>query len=627
MKIKRGDDCRYLDIDLTTRTWKIHTPSREDVAAFLGGKGLGIKIYFDRLKGRFRETHPLSENNLLIFSMGPLLGTRAPCSARFEVISRSPLTGLMAGSSCGGPFGEMCKTAGWDGIIISGKSPDPVILRIKAEEVLFEPAGALWGTDTAECQNLLNMDNREAAAVIGPAGENMVSYANICSGHRFAGRGGLGAVMGSKNLKAITAWGREFKCRPVMEEKFSRTIKKGRKYFKRNKTLNDMGRYGTNSNTLPGIKYGYLPVHNFRDRYHPEAAKLTGQTLKERYSTTFSGCRFCPILCGHKGNYPDGKVRQIPEYETMGMFGPNIENFDPDLIGEWNELMNRMGLDTVSTGGTFSWAMEAGEKGLRKTELTFGRTDNIARLIEDTAFKRNEGRELALGSRALADKYGGKDFAVNVKGLECPAYDPRGSWGQGLSYAVYNKGGCHLGSFLVGLEVIMEYSFPHTTLGKARWTIFFEDLYGAMNSLQTCLFTTFGIIAEFPVPRFVPPPLLRIATVLMPRVSQALMNWSYYPDLFHALTGIKMNKFGFLQAGRRIIILERWINCEMGALPEDDTLPERFRTKTATKFKGRNTAVPIGKMVRDYRKFRKYNPDGRPSTEALIKAGLRINEE
>ncbi len=624
MKILEGTSNKYLDINLTDRTWSVYEISRKDLALFIGGKGLALKIYYDKCRMRLGEIDPLGSENLLIYSMGVLLGTGAPCSARFEVVTKSPLTGLMVGSSCGGPFGEACKTAGWDGVIISGKSDTPATIRISAGGAEFESAEKLWGLDTAETQKKLNLTVKEAASVIGPAGESMVSYANICSGHRFAGRGGVGAVMGSKNLKALVARGREVGFRPLLPEKFEKTLKKGKKHILRNKMTRGYRLYGTNANTKQGIKSGFSPVRNFRDRYNPELEKLTGEAMAEKYSTRHSACRHCSVLCGHKGTYPDGKMRQIPEYETMGMFGSNIGNYDSDLIGEWNDLMNLYGIDTISAGGTIAWAMEAGEKGLRETSLAFEKKENISAILKDIAFRKGEGDELSKGVRTLSRKYGGTEFAIHVKGLECAAYDPRAAWGQGLSYAVYNKGGCHLGSYMIGLELLLGYMVPHSTMGKAHWTIFLEDLYGAINSLQTCLFTGFGIMTEPPVPKYLPKFILKLATATMPAVAQALMDWSVLSNFFWSVTGIRMSKFGFIKAGERITKLERWMNSQMGLKKKEDTLPLRFTQEKSTAYPGKETVVPIEKMVKTYYKLRKYGDRGCPEKKDLERLGIKM---
>ncbi len=623
MKVIRGTSNRYLDIDLTAKTWSVYEVPEHDLRDYLGGKGLGIKIFYDRLKDRLAEVDPLGPDNLLIFSNGVLLSTGAPCSARFEVVTKSPLTGLMVGSSCGGPFGEASKTAGWDGVIISGKAEAPTTVRIDSEGVSFEDASLLWGETTHHVQEKLVSSPREGAAVIGPAGENLVLYANICSGHRFAGRGGVGAVMGAKNLKAIVARGKDYRCEPVLPKKFEKTLRKAKKHIGRNQMTKGLRAFGTNMNVRIGIKKGYSPVHNFRDRYNPDTENTSGEHMAERYKTRHSTCRYCSVLCGHKGRYPDGVMRQIPEYETIGLFGSNIDNYDPDKIGVWNDLMNDLGMDTISAGGTIAWAMEAGDRGIRPTSLSFSNHDNISRILDDIAHRRGEGAELADGSMRLSKKYGGTGFAIHAKGLEIAAYDPRASFGHGLSYAVHNKGGCHLGSYLIALEVLLEYMPAYTAMGKAAWVTFCEDVYTGINSLQTCLFTAFSILTEPPIPRFLPKAVLKVATIMTPRMSQMLMDWSVYSNFFWAITGIRLTKFGFLKAGERINKLERHINVKMGLTPDMDTLPDRFTKESETKYP-KKSVVPIEKMVRRYYSLRRYDPaTGGPRAKDLARLGIK----
>ncbi|MGL1892620.1 MAG: hypothetical protein OCD02_13405 [Spirochaetaceae bacterium] len=620
MEIIKGTSNRYLDVNLTDQTWSVYQVSQNDLKSYIGGKGLALKIYYDRFtKEELGTVDALGPDNLLIFSMGVMLTSGASCSGRFEVVTRSPLTGLMVGSSCGGYFGEACKTAGWDGVIISGCCSSPTTMRIDKDGVTFESATELWGQGTHEVQESLKLSPKEGVAVIGPAGENRVLYANICSGHRFAGRGGVGAVMGSKMLKAIVARGKEVSYEPVYPEFFNKTVTKAKKYILRNKMTKDYRLYGTNSNVKLGMERGFAPVHNFKDRYHPDIINNSGELMAKKYKTRHSSCRHCSVLCGHKGHYPDGKLRQIPEYETVGMFGSNIDNYDPDLIGKWNDVMNELGMDTISCGGTLSWAMEAGEKGLRKTSLQFGKFDNIEGILNDIAYLRAEGIDLALGSRNLSQKYGGTNFAIHVKGIEVAAYDPRSSWGHGLGYAVHNKGGCHLGSYLIALEQHMGYMPPHVTMGKADWVIFMEDLYSGVNSLQVCLFSVFGIMTEPVIPKYLPKFVLKVATITMPKIAMALMDWSILSKYFWSITGIKMGKWGFIKVGERVNKLERWMNVQMGHKAEHDTLPERFTTEKETAFKGKNTVVPIKKMVKQYYKKRKYGANGGPTDIALAK--------
>jgi aldehyde:ferredoxin oxidoreductase len=607
-----GRAAKFLRVDLSGREWSEYPVSEKDQRLYLGGKGLAVKIYYDLMHGGFARAEALSPENPVIFSLGVLLGTKAPCSARFEVLTRSPLTGLLTGSSCGGPFGEALRTAGWDGLIVQGASAEPLILRISAEGAAFEDGAELWGMETGEAQEALHLTAKEGAALIGPAGENGVLYANMRSGHRFAGRGGIGAVLGAKKLKALVCRGWEVGIRPQEAEAFRRAAALAKKRIGRNPMTLAHRDYGTASLLRPGLKSGYTPARNFRDPAPPQADSLSGEAMAERYGTRHSTCRHCTILCGHKGTYPDGVTRQIPEYETVGMLGANIGNFDPDLAGLWNERLNNLGMDTISAGSTIAWAMEAAEKGIRKSALRFGDCASVSSVIEDIAFRRNEGEELADGTMRLSRRFGGEDFAIQVKGLECAAYDPRAAWGQGLSYAVYNKGGCHLGSYLVGLERVLNYMPPRTTLGKPEWVVFCEDLYMAVNSLQICQFTTYGILTEPPIPKFVPRFILRALTIITPRMAQLLMDWSVLSRLFSAITGIRVGKLAFLKAGERSTKLERWINLQMSREAAADTLPARFTAEG-------ESPVPLERMVRRYYRLRRYSPEGVPDRGNLEK--------
>lgn len=622
MKNVQGTNNKFLKINLSDQSWSVYEISKEDRKNFLGGKGLALKIYYDHLKDRLADIDALGEENLLIFAMGTILSTGAPCSARFEVYAKSPLTGLLLGSSCGGPFGEACKTAGWDGVIMIGRSERPVVINFNQDSVQFVDATDLWGMDTDELNEALSLTAREASAVIGPAGEKGVLMANIKSGHRFAGRGGLGAVMGSKNVKAVVARGFSHKMIPNNPVGFTKAVKKLKKYIQRSEYLQQYRLYGTNTGVRLGIKSGFSPVHNFRDRYHPEVEKTSGEAMAERYTTRSSSCRHCSINCGHKGHFKDGKLHQIPEYETNGMFGSNIDNYDTDLIIEWNDLMNRLGMDTISVGGTIAWAMEAAEKGLRKSELKFGKTDNIGQIISDIAYRRGEGAELAMGSRWMSEKYGGEDFAIQVKGLEMAAYDPRSAWGQGLGYAVANRGGCHLGSYMVGMEIVFSYMNPLSLRGKAHWTVFYEDLFAAINSLQICQFTAYGILPEYPIPKYIPLFLMRPIVAFFPDLSQLLMNWSGLNLLFSALTGIRVSQKGFMKAGERVNKLERWMDFQMNPEGMTDNLPGRFLKEEHTKYPGKNTTVPLDNLIAKYYKLRKYTDSGVPSMTDLQKLGV-----
>lgn len=616
----KGLSSRYLEIDLSRRSWKVYQISEEDLKMYLGGKGVGLKLFYDRVED-LADLDPLGAENILCFSMGALLGTGASCSGRFAGVTKSPLTGIMLSSSCGGPFGEACKTAGWDGVLIRGRASVPLLLRIDETGAYFEDAADLWGLDTTETRERLGLTVREGELVIGPAGEHKVLFANIRSGDRFLGRGGMGAVMGSKNLKGIVARGKSHTIVPALPKLFEKTRRRAMKYANRNKMTRRYREFGTNANMRYGKQYGFAPVYNFRDRYDDRLDQVSGEAMAKRYSTRHSGCRYCSVLCGHKGSYPDGKARQIPEYETVGMFGPNIGNFDPDKIGRWNDLMNRLGMDSISAGSTIAWAMEARERKIRPSELRFDSFGGIEKILKDIAYRRGEGSELAEGTRRLSAYYGGEEFACQVKGLEMAAYDPRASWGQGLTFAVTNRGGCHLGSYMVAPENMLRFLKPDTTRSKAAWTVFFEDLYSAVNSLQTCMFTVFSIILEPPAARLTPRPLLGFFMQNLPKAAQLVMNWSILSSYFTSVTGVPISQKEFLRAGKRVQVLERYMNTVMGISARDDTLPERFLIESETRY-FKKGVVDIETMVQQYYDVRGYSKNGLPPDELLKKLGI-----
>ncbi len=610
-----GAKSKILEINLSNQSVNRFIVSENDLRLYLGGKGLGLKLIYDRMD---LSTDPFDEKNILAFAMGVMLGTGAPCTGRWSCVTKSPLTGIMVSSSCGGHFGMALKTAGVDGILISGKSDKPVYLEISDDDVKFIDASFLWGKSVSDTQKELNLSKDDGACVIGPAGENLVLYANIASGHRFLGRGGIGAVMGSKKLKAIVAKGKKYSIKPKNEKLFKKIKDRSVKFINRNKFTSVSYRtYGTTYNLNICNKNGILPVNNFSGRTNPEAYKVSGEVMAKRYDSKPSTCKPCLILCGHKGTYPDKTVRQIPEYETAGLLGPNIGNYDPDIIGEWNVILNEMGIDTISFGSTLSYVMEATKKGLMKTDFEFGKIDNISDLIYDVAHKKGFGAEIALGSKRLSEKYGGKDFAIQVKGLEMAAYDPRGAWGQGLNYAVANRGGCHLSSFIVSLEALFDYIPPYSTHGKHIWVKFFEDLWNGVNSLHTCQFTGFAYMLEPFIAKVTPKPILSAAMYLVPRLAITLMDWSIFSGFFSAITGIKINQWDFLKIGERIQVLERYMNTKMGVSKKDDTLPEKFLSEDCGDYK-RKATVPLEKMVKKYYKIRGYDENGIP-TEKLLK--------
>ena len=509
------------------------------------------------------------------------------------------------------------KTAGYEGLILTGKARRPTTLVIDANGVHFEDGLWLWGKDTQATQEALKLGKNDGALVIGPAGENLVWFANICSGHRYLGRGGLGAVMGAKNLKAVVARGGEYILQAADQPGFERLRKHILGYINASPITSKLYRlYGTASFLKKCNEGEILPVSNFQRGAHPLAFQLSGQAMKERYDTKISTCRPCSILCGHKGKYADGSVHQVPEFETVALLGSNLAIFDPDQVSKFNDLCGLMGLDTISTGGTLGWVMEAGEKGLVKTPLKFGSEQGILDAILTITFRRSFGSEMANGSRWLAEKYGGKAFAIQVKGMEMSGYDPRGSWGQGLSYAVANRGACHLSSALFTLEVIMGFVNPYQTRAKPNLVRFFEDLYAAVNSLPICQFTSYAYILEPPLVKFTPRPVIKWLMENLPEAAILVMDLSSFSRQFEVVGGVRLGGRAFLQAGARIHTLERMLNVREGISRKDDTLPERMLEEGRTVDRQART-VPLEPMLEAYYRLRGWDQDGIPTPATL----------
>ncbi|WP_413838932.1 aldehyde ferredoxin oxidoreductase family protein [Desulfobacula sp.] len=612
----KGTLNRVLEIDLSLKTFsKIPIP-QQIRRMYLGGKGLGLKLLYDRLRPGI---DPLGEDNLIILMTGVLAGTAAPCSGRFHAVFKSPLTKIVGSSSCGGSFGRQIKSNGWDGIILKGKSDKPIVLYIHNDKVEFSDAAILWGKDILEAQQTIGTKKKEIL-VIGPAGENLVRFANAASGSRYLGRGGLGAVMGSKNLKAIVAKNGQYKVVPFFNDRFKKIKAKAKKYINRNHMTLLMRQFGTAANAEPIIKNSMLPVHNFTCGNHPKAINITGPKIKENHKTSYHTCKPCSILCGHKGLF-NGEQVNVPEYETLALLGSNLGVFDPNDISRFNEICNKKGMDTISAGGTLAWAMEANQKGLIKTDLEFGDTEKIVKALENIANLEGFGKHLAMGSRTLSEKFGGKDFAIQVKGLEMAGYDPRGAYGQGLGYAVANRGACHLSSFPISFENFFRFLAPDSTRGKHRFVKFFENIYAAFNSLDICQFTGYGLTLETILPRLMPHFVLKFLMQNTPALTLALFDISIYPEFFSAVSGIDLSSKQFLRAGERIHILERLMNTNEGIRKADDTLPERFLFEPQNDDPEKRL-VPLEIMLNKYYRLRGYDKDGIPNQILIEKLGI-----
>ncbi len=605
---------KILLIDLTKEAVREMEVNQSDVKLYLGGKGLAYKILLEQAA---TGVDPLSEENVIAFMTGLVTGSGAPLSGRFTAVSKSPLTELYGASSCGGPFGVALRTAGYMGLVVKGKSKEPVKIEVNPRGIIFEPAKHLWGKLTGECQTSLNLGPHDGALVIGPAGENLVKFANIRSGDRFLGRLGFGAVLGSKNVKAIVIRGGVYKINPTNPEVFARIKKVALRRIQTNNFTELYRKYGTNTNMFFSKESSILPVRNFSSEIMPEeVSDISGPYLEERYETKPRPCSMCSLICGHKTRI-GGHEYNVPEYETMALFGPNCGIFDFEKIVEFNEICNELGLDTMSSAVTISFLMEAKENELIDSNLRFGDPNGILEFLPKIAYKEGLGAEAANGTKYLSEKYGGKEFAMHVKGLELAAYNPKNSVGQGLAYAVANRGGCHLSAPVFIVEAYLKYLNPRSPKSKAYIVAFLENLFNVINSMGICIFTSFAYILENRLIKTTPAFLVRTFMQLLPRISTSFLDISLYRNLLEAITGMKFSRKDLLKVGERIHILERYMNVREGVSKELDTLPERLLKGTK--------AIPLEKMLRDYYRIRGYDNQGKPQIDILRSLKIDIS--
>lgn len=628
-------------IDLSTGQIQEYPWSDRERRLFLGGKTMAAKILGDCLSP---DVTPLSEENMLVISTGPFTGSGAPSSSRFNISTLSPLTGILTSSNCGGNFGYYLKKAGLDALIIRGKSPSPIWLEIQNETFTLHDAGDLWGTMTGEAQTLLDAKLQETTGngtpvkngkiVIGPAGENLVSYASVVSNERLAGRGGVGCVMGWKNLKAVTVSGNHtvsVKC----PEKLSKLNKSWFRYLRKHPLTGDqLPRMGTAGLVSIMQMRGQLSTKNYNYGQFDDFDMVSGETLAEEYNIVNKGCLSCPIKCARTVDV-DGKAVKGPELETLGLLGSGILNHDLPAILKWNYELDELGMDTISAASTLGYAMEANEKGLWDNGLSFGSIDGISALWQDIAYRRGIGNELANGSRWCSEKYGGKEFANHAKGMELAAYEPRRSVGLGLGYAVSNRGGCHLnGGYMIIVEGLALNVDPQTPHAKPDFTVIFQDLMEAVSSCGQCLFTTYA---------FFPPPLIsnpqswyaKLFCAAVPHIGGVLRLLNKFPRVvcfhlpvifnqskaLHLVTGMPVTFGSFLKAGKRGYTLERYINTRFGITAKDDALPSRL-TDVPQDPQDETTKVPLERMKKVYYQARGWDQNGVPTSRTLKKLNI-----
>lgn len=602
---------RILRVDLTTGEISSEELDFETAAQFIGGRGYGAKILYDELKP---GTDPLGPDNKLIFMTGPLTGTAAPTSGRFSVSTKSPATGTIFDANSGGYFGVELKRSGYDGIIFEGKSSKPVYLSIINGEARLNDASALWGLDTTQTEDRLKQivgDPFARVACIGPAGERLVKIAAIMNEkHRTAARGGVGAVMGSKNLKAIVVRGRA-EIPLANRYAFMKEVKRTIQVLKGHPITGDgLARYGTSVLVHIINKAGIFPVRNYSTGVFEEAEKVSGEYMSKTILRGKKGCFACPIMCGRitQPRLPTGETIETegPEYETVWALGPNCGISDLNAIAVANDLCNKLGVDTISMGQAIGFLMACAEKGKVKPseiglDAKFGDTEALLKLIRMTAYREGIGDLLAEGTRSAAKKLEADDFAIHVKGLELPAYDPRGVKGMALSYATSNRGGCHLRAFMIVPEILSmpRYLNPNSYDDKAALTKVMQDVFAVLDSLVLCKYTTMALFSTL---AFEP---------------------DFYARLLTCATGFYVDREEFYRIGERIYNIERLFNVREGFSRKDDALPRRFTEVPMPDGPAKGETVDMDRLLNEYYAVRGWDYNGIPSSKKVLQLGLK----
>lgn len=606
---------RILHIDLTLGQFSELTIPGWLRESYMGGKGFGAKLLLDLVP---EKADPLGPENVLMFLAGPLTSTLAP-AMRACVVTKSPLTNTFLDSYFGGRFGPEIKYAGYDGLVFTGRSPDPVYLNIGSNGPRLKSAAGLRGQGAIESALSIKSELKDhdvKTATIGPAGENLVPYALICcETNRQAGRGGAGAVMGSKNLKALALKGHSLV--KVFDKKmFNKALIQANDEIWSSPECKGLMAAGTAGSVEFASETGLIPVRNFSDGTSPLAARLGDKGQSEKLWLGRSACFGCPIACSQMGAVRTGRyasfVTDIVEYETAAMLGSNLEIGDPRAVAHLNRLCDELGLDTISAGACVSFAFEAAEKGLISSlpdqDLKFGNAPAAARLIELIARREGElGELLALGVKKAAEKLGpnAESLAMHVKGMEMPAWGPRGTPGMGLAYMTADRGACHQRGFPAGYEAAgLEWrGKPVKALeleGKAELLYSLQNYLAGTDCLVKCDFGAMGVSPET------------------------------YALLLRAATGSEIEASFFDELGERIWNTTRIFNLREGMDIKDEKLPRRFVQEPLPSgpHKGHLiTEDDMNYLLQDYYKIRGWDSSGKPSKKTLDSAGVVLDKK
>lgn len=584
---------KALRVNLSTGTITEEDIEKNLLEEWLGGRGLGTRMVYREVPA---GCDPLGLENKLFFTAGPLTDSSFPGSGGFSVSAKSPLTGTIFDSNAGGTWGVRFKRCGLDMLIIEGSAAAPVILSIKDGTASLEEAGDLWGKDVFETnQKIIKRLGKDISiACIGPAGENRVKFAAIMNdGYRTLGRGGLGAVMGAKKIKAVVVSGNK-KAGIDDPDKMDLVVYEANKWVKASPiTSKGLPEFGTPVLVNLINELGVFPTRNFQGSQFSGAEKISGETIADTIYSGRAGCYRCPVQCARTVKI-GASTMAGPEYESLWALGPQCGIDDLEVITRANHLCNLLGLDAISTGVTIGCAMELEERNLLKTGLNFGDTAGLLRVIKQIAGREGAGELLAEGSRSMAGKYGFSKYSMQVKGLELPAYDPRGMQGMGLGFATSNRGGCHLSAYMAGPEAlgVPKMVDRFSTGGKAGLTITQQNINAAVDSLIICRFINLAVSEE------------------------------YFARALSAATGVDYQSQDLHHIGERIWNLERLYNLRAGVDSSYDTLPPRLLEEPIAEGPSLGRTVDLKPMLAEYYRFRGWDATGVPTPKKLEELGL-----
>ncbi len=600
-----------LRVDLTAGQTRFEEIPARVLKEYVGARGLGIRYLLDEVDP---GCDPLGPANKLILSTGPLTGTRAPTGARYVVTTKSPLTGVLTCSNAGGFFPAVFKKTGVDAIVVEGRAPEPVYLWLHDGRAELRPAGHLWGKDTHRTTDALREETRPEARVacIGPAGENLVRFASIMNDRdRAAGRSGVGAVMGSKNLKAVVVHG----TRRVSlhdEARFNELVRGYVERFRR--AYRDepppLRSHGTAVTVMGTQSTGIFPTRNFQAGQFERWQEIHGEALTRRFLVKAKACFSCPIACGRvtRVDVPGFEGEgEGPEYETVYSLGSDCGVGDLAAVTKANYLCNELGLDTITMGATIACAMEMAERGILPEAdvgrpLRFGDARAIVELTRMTAYREGFGDLLAEGSLRLATRYGHPELAMVARGQEFAGYDPRGEQGMGLAYATSPIGASHMRGDPAYIEILGVPTLidPLEWKGKGELVAEWQNTFALIDAAGLCVFFTIRNLVS-------PDRHVRPTGIL---------------ELLNAATGAGYSLEELMLAGERIFNAERLFMIGAGSGGKDDTLPPRMLQEPMPGGPAEGMVVHLREMLDEYYRFRRWDPRGTPSPEKLAELGL-----